>query len=124
MNSNANNERLYLIWKNPVIGYTFVVGALTQDNGYVFKYGYEYKRAKREGFKPLIAFADTDKAYHSAKLFFAFSSRLPDRKRPDIDNILSRNGLEEYDEFQLLKATGGRLPIDNIYFISTHGMAE
>ena len=44
-------------------------------------------------------------------LFPVFASCLPDRKRKDIDKILQKYGLKEFDEYELLKKSGARLPI-------------
>jgi hypothetical protein len=58
-----------------------------------------------------------DKKYKRDILFPTFSSRLPDKKRRDIDEILKKYKLDEYDEYKLLKKSGARLPIDNLKFI-------
>lgn len=71
----------------------------------------------KEGFSPLISFEDTNRVYKSQELFPVFSSRLPDRKRKDINKILKRYGLEQYDSYELLKRGGAKLPIDNLQFI-------
>jgi len=39
-----------------------------------------------------------------------FASRLPDPKRKDIDKILKKYNMSEYDQFTLLKKCQGRLP--------------
>ena len=65
----------------------------------------------------MISFKETNRVYKSAELFPAFSSRLPDRKRKDIDKILERYGLDTYDAYELLKRSGAKLPIDNLQFI-------
>ncbi len=52
-------------------------------------------------------------------MFASFSSRLPDRRRVDIDNILNKYGLTTYDEFELLRRTKSKLPIDNYSFEET-----
>jgi len=67
--------------------------------------------------KGLDSFEDTNRVYKSQELFPAFSSRLPDRKRKDINKILKRYGLEQYDSYELLKRGGAKLPIDNLQFI-------
>lgn len=77
----------------------------------------EVNEAVKAGFTPLISFENLERMYTSDELFSVFSSRLPDRKRKDIDKILSKYGLEEYDAYQLLKMSGAKLPIDNLYFI-------
>ena len=50
-------------------------------------------------------------------MFSVFSSRLPDRKRKDIDKILKKYNWEKYDSYEFLKKSGARLPIDNLQFI-------
>lgn len=73
--------------------------------------------AVSNGFEPLIAFQDIYEIYESQALFPAFSSRLPDRRRKDIKEILVRYKLERYDAFELLKKSGGKLPTDTLEFI-------
>lgn len=84
---------------------------------YEFSYGHEIEEAIKSGFELLIAFGDRNKTYENDMLFPSFSSRLPDRKRRDIARILKKYKLDEYDEYELLKKSGARLPIDNIEFI-------
>ena len=66
---------------------------------------------------PLISFPELDTTYRSDVLFPVFESRLPDKKRRDMDSILNKYGLKEYEPYQLLKRSGARLPIDSLYFI-------
>lgn len=65
----------------------------------------------------MLCFPDINKTYTDTKLFSVFASRLPDKKRKDIQNILKKYGLEEFDEYMLLKRSGARLPIDSFEFI-------
>ncbi len=58
-----------------------------------------------------------EKVYESDVLFPVFASRLPDRKRRDINKILEKYGLVEFDEFELLRKSEARLPIDTYSFI-------
>jgi hypothetical protein len=81
-------------------------------DGNLYKFGY-----LGEGFKTLVAFPDRGKIYVSDKLFPSFSSRIPDRRRSDIGHILNNYNLDGYDEFELLKRSGGRLPTDSIEFV-------
>ena len=88
------------------------------ENGkFEFKYGKQVYEAIGNGFEPLIPFDDIHKVYVSGILFPTFSSRLPDRKRKGIEEILRKYGLEKYDEYQLLKSSGAKLPIDNLWFV-------
>ena len=54
------------------------------------------------------------KFYKDDRLFTIFTSRLPDRKRKNNQEILDKYGLNEYDAYMLLKRSGVRLPIDNL----------
>jgi HipA-like protein len=111
-------DYIYLAWQEPSTGRYYIVGQLAQKNkGYEFSYGYEVEKALQRGFKLLIPFADLHKVYRSDTLFPTFSSRLPDKKRRGIEKILAKYGLKEYDAFNLLKRSGARLPIDNLWFI-------
>ncbi len=107
---------LYLIWKDPNTRRNFIVGKLTRNNNYQFEYCEEYALAEERGWKMLEAFPE-NKTYESESLFPVFSSRLPDPKRRDIQKILEKYGLMEYDDFDLLKKSGARLPIDTYEFI-------
>lgn len=86
--NKMKHEFLYLVWKHPESGKSYTVGKLIRENG-----------------------------YQSDKLFLLFSSRLPDPKRKDIKEILDKYGLDEYDGYELLKRSGGRLPIDTYELI-------
>lgn len=107
---------LYLIWKNPVNKRNYEVGKLTRADGYKFEYWNEYEQALADGWKLIQAFPEV-KEYYSKELFPVFSSRLPDKKRRDIETVLKKYGLEEYDGYELLRKSGGRLPIDTYEFI-------
>lgn len=107
---------LYLIWHNPLTKRKYIVGKLSKDKGYSFEYCGEYVEAQQAGWNYIKSFPE-HKVYNSDTLFTAFSSRLPDRKRKDILSVLKKYGLSEYDGFELLKKSGGRLPIDSYEFI-------
>lgn len=107
---------LYLIWKNPVNRRNYEVGKLTREDGYKFEYSNEYKQALEDGWELIQAFPEV-REYYSKELFPVFSSRLPDRKRRDIQTVLKKYGLQEYDGYELLRKSGGRLPIDTYEFI-------
>lgn len=113
------NQRdyIYLVWKEPITRRQYVVGKLSKNGKYEFEYEFEIKDALKQGFKPLISLDDVQKKYESERLFTSFSSRVPDRRRKDIGKILSKYGLNEYSEYELLKKSGGRLPIDDLEFI-------
>ena len=86
---------------------------------FYFKYIVEnVKEAQKDGFKLLIPFPEIDKLYYCPHLFAVFGARLPTKNRPEIDKILKEYGMSEYDEFELLKRSGAKLPIDSYEFVS------
>ena len=107
---------LLLIWKDPETMRNYTVGKLTRGDCFTFQYYGEAENAEEAGWKLLGAFP-TYQEYRSNTMFPVFSSRLPDKKRRDIQNILEKYGLMEYDEFELLRRSGARLPIDTYEFI-------
>ncbi len=108
---------LYLIWKNPQNRRNYTVGKLEKHElGYSFEYCNEYKMAQEDGWSLIQAFPE-EKKYVSEELFPVFASRLPDRKRRNIEDILKKYGLDSYDGYELLKQSGGRLPIDTYEFV-------
>lgn len=112
----SEHNFLYLIWKNPNTRRNFTVGKLTKDDKYRFEYCEEYKMALDSGWKLLEAFPE-EKEYTSQELFAAFACRLPDRKRRNIKDILKKYNLSDYDGYELLKRSSGRLPIDTYEFV-------
>lgn len=110
------NNFLYLIWKDPVTRQNFTIGKLTHDSKYRFEYCEEASDAEEAGWKLLGTFPDY-RVYESVNLFPVFSSRLPDKKRRDIKKVLEKYGLKEFDEFELLRRSGARLPIDTYEFV-------
>lgn len=110
-------DYLYLVWKCASNRRHYIVGQLTKNGEYEFQYCEEIEKALKVGFTPLVSFERLNVVYKSEILFPVFASRLPDRKRKDIKNILKKYGLEEYDSYQLLKKSGAKLPIDNLQFI-------
>ncbi len=113
------NEKdyVYLIRKEPKTRKNFIIAKLSKNRKYEFEYSEDIEEALKVGFVPLIAFNDIKKKYTSDRLFASFSSRVPDRRRKDIKKILEKYGMDEYDEYKLLKLSGGRLPIDSLEFI-------
>lgn len=114
--SGYKHNTLFLIWNDPESHSNYVVGRLTRDTVYRFVYYGDYKEAQKKGWTFLPAFPE-EAQYECDELFPAFASRLPDRKRRGIEAILVKYGLEYYDEFELLRAGGGKLPIDSYSFI-------
>lgn len=117
------NNTLYLVWTDKKTGTKTYVGQLTKTiNGYMFKYIDTSDKAKNKTWTTVLPFNDRKKIYESTKMFVPFANRLPDRKRVDIDDILKKYGLTTYDEFELLRKTKSKLPIDSYSFEETMEM--
>lgn len=110
------NNFLYLIWKHPETRRNYTIGKLSKQDGFKFEYCDDATKAESAGWRLLNAFP-AYQVYSSEKMFPVFASRLPDRKRRDIKNILQKYKLTEFDEFELLRKSGARLPIDTYEFV-------
>lgn len=110
------NDYLYLIWKDPETRRNYTVGKLTRGETFTFEYCEDVAQAEDAGWKPLGAFP-TYQVYSSEIMFPVFASRLPDKKRRDIKKILKKYNLDEFDEFELLRKSSARLPIDTYEFV-------
>lgn len=110
-------DTIYVVWQDVKSRSHFIIGTLTRKDGYEFSYGMELEQAKQHGFSPLVSFPVFDKVYRETEIFPTFACRLPDAKRRDIDSILQKYGLTKYDEFELLKRSGARLPTDTLSFV-------
>ena len=112
-------DLVYLVWKDVNTGRRYKVATLYKENGkFYFKYILEnVKEAQKHGFSLLVAFPNIESIYENSQLFASFGARLPDKRRPEIKEILSTYGMEEYDEFELLKRSGAKLPTDNYEFV-------
>lgn len=117
MSVKAGKDYLYLIWKSEKSRKQYIVGQLTKNSQYEFRYCEEVESAIADGFTPLLCFPDLKRVYKDENLFPILVSRLPDKKRKNICDILNKYGLKEYDEYLLLKRSGARLPIDRLEFI-------
>lgn len=117
MSVKDGKDYLYLIWKSEQTRNQYIIGQLTKNGQYEFQYGEEVQAAIADGFKPLLCFPDLNKVYKNDRLFTIFTSRLPDKKRKNIQEILDKYGLDKYDDYMLLKRSGARLPIDHLEFI-------
>lgn len=115
MQNNIHNY-LLLIWKDPISRRNYTIGKLTRSDKFYFEYFGEYESAREAGWRGLEAFPEK-KVYENTELFLPFSSRLPDKKRRDIKAILKKYDLPSYDEFELLRKSGARLPIDSYEFV-------
>ena len=87
-------DYLYLIWKHPETRRQYIVGILSKNGVFEFEYGKDVEEARKNGFKGIAAFDEFDKKYKSEKLFPVFASRLPDKKRRGISDILKKYNLK------------------------------
>ena len=95
-----------------------VVELYKQENTFYFKYILDnVKEAQKAGFKLLVAFPQINALYDNPKLFANFAARLPEPTRPEIKEILATYGMTEYDDFELLKRSGAKLPTDDYEFV-------
>jgi hypothetical protein len=123
MISRGGQNQLYLTWKHPQTRERYVIGCLTKDNrGYYFNYylGSDTRNvsdAQKTGvFQLLPHLDDFYKSYHAPTLFPFFAARLPKYIDSKLAAELEKQGLTS-DDFHILQATGGRLPIDDFEFI-------
>lgn len=118
MSKYNGRDYLAVIWKNADNGARYEIGRLSKNDCYEFIYEKNnLDRAIANGFEPLVAFPNFEKTYKNDEVFPAFSSRLPDKRRKDINQILEKYDLNEYDAFELLRKSGGKLPTDSLEFI-------
>lgn len=111
-----NKNSVIMVWKEPKTRRHYAVGEIEKTkDGFTFQYTHEVIDALKKGFELLLPFPEIEKEYNSEVLFPVFSTRLPDKKRPDIEDILKKYGIKEYDPFELLKH-GAKLPTDNLRF--------
>ena len=110
---------VYLVWKDVKTGQQYKIAKLYKENNtFYFKYILEnVKEAQKNGFELLIAFPQINATYENSHLFAVFGARLPDKRRPEIKEILATYGMTEYDDFELLKRSGAKLPTDNYEFV-------
>ena len=112
-------DLVYLVWTDVKTGNKYKVAKLYKENDtFYFKYILEnVKEAQKDGFELLVAFPQINATYENPHLFAVFGARLPDKRRPEIAKILEEYGMTEYDEFEMLKRSGAKLPTDNYEFV-------
>lgn len=109
-------EEIFLFWFNGHTGKEFRIGRLTKSEKFKFEYMATVRDAIADGFLLLPSFDSIGKKYECDIMFPTFSTRLPNKRRPDIEEILHKYSMSEYDEFELLKRSGAELPIDDLRF--------
>ena len=60
-----DKKKLYLVWNCRSNGKQYVVGQLSKNEQYEFKYCKEIEEALKVGFTPLISFEDVNAVYKS-----------------------------------------------------------
>ena len=114
-------ENLYLKWEDYKTGEKYVLGALCRDkanNKYYFKLNENYvKKAEQGNFSmAILPFSDVNKIYESDILFPFFRIRIPKIDKMDEDDIkelLEELDMKEFDEFEYLRKTKGKVMTDH-----------
>ena len=114
-------EYLYLKWIDYKTNKKYLIGALFRDKEkrkYYFKMSRRHveKAIKEKAIsKALLPFYDLDKIYESDEIFAIFKVRLPKIERfseDELEDFLKDLNMKEYDEFEYLRKTKGRLVTD------------
>jgi len=107
----------FLIWKDNEND-IYIIGELEKKkHSFYFKYRLEeLSKALSKGFTLLEEFPSYNHTYKKPYLFVSFANRLPPPTRPDIEKILKTYDMKEYDEFELLRRSGAKLPTDRLEF--------
>jgi len=105
-----------LLWEDKD-GNKYLLGKLyKEDNCYYFEKNIEgLSLAIRHGCFGIGNMDLTQDIIKSNTLFSFFKNRIPSIDEENIKEILQSYGLEEYDEYELLKRTHGSLLTDNYY---------
>ncbi|MBW9159542.1 hypothetical protein G9F71_001440 [Clostridium sp. FP2] len=117
MTSEVNNM-MWMIWKNSE-GESFKVGELSRrGEKYYFKYDISgVEKAEEYGFSPLPNLPRIDVEYFREELFSSFLNRIPGNDKRDASSILKQYNLKQYDAFELLKKSGGKISTDSFEFV-------
>mgnify|MGYP001861053480 FL=1 len=114
-------EYLYLKWIGYKTNKKYLIGALFRDKEkrkYYFKMSRRHveKAIKEKAIsKALLPFYDLDKIYESDEIFAIFKVRLPKIEKfseDELKDFLKDLNMKEYDEFEYLRKTKGRLVTD------------
>ena len=105
-----------LFW-NDINNNKYLLGILYKKEGmYYFEINEDgLKIALRHGCFGIGKINILEKTNKSEELFDFFKNRIPSKDNPDIDKFLSSIGLDDYDEYEILKRTGTRLLTDRYY---------
>lgn len=120
-------DELWLIWKESKAQRRYKVGSLClSNNKYTFKYiNPELDEARENGFLFYFGFEDYNKVYESDTLFYNIEARLPNKKNPSYLDVLNRYHLSiNSSDYEILKATRGKLHTDNFEFVPAFNEGE
>lgn len=118
-------KKLEIYWQCHRTHERFKVAELIKDTSeFIFKYVDNVQQFDVDGFRPIFPFLDYNKSYSSQFMFPCFKNRLPDSKRKDIEIILKKYDLKEYDDFEFLSKSEGRLPTDRLEFINPINVSQ
>lgn len=115
-------EYLYLKWFDYETNKKHLIGALIRDKQnkkYYFKLNQLYLETaikEKNISKQILPFSDLDKIYESDEIFAIFKVRLPKIERfseEELNDLLEELEMKEYDEFEYLRKTNGKLMTDN-----------
>jgi HipA-like protein len=84
-----------------------LVGTLTVDGG-LWRFEYSDKFRLEDELRPIVEFPDVNKTYINEELWQFFASRIPSTERPEVEQILRREHVDEHDAVGLLKLFGKR----------------
>lgn len=141
----AEQDKLIVAWQDASSGKYFPVAQLSrlmpqETLIYQFVYIHGIDEATRHGFKPFLAFPDTDAVYESSELFPFFANRLVPPTRHDYKDFVESLGLDPSanSPFEVLARSGGRRATDAVeifalpcvgpgeeymeYFFLSHGL--
>lgn len=110
---------IWMLWRNDQ-GEPFKVGELSRrEEKYYFRYDNDgVKKAEKYGFSPLPKLPRIDTEYFREELFCSFLTRIPGNGKKDVNSVLKEYHLVEYDPFELLVKSGGKMPKDSFEFVS------
>ncbi|MCL2355208.1 MAG: HipA N-terminal domain-containing protein [Oscillospiraceae bacterium] len=108
--------KLKLIWMDTKDN-TYELGILeNKDDKYYFTIQYEnLKQATRNGCLGIGALDLSETFFESDELFDFFKERIPEEDHPRLEVWMQKFNLGEYNEMELLKATGAMIATDRYY---------
>ncbi len=92
-----------------------LIGNLQFDNStWIFEYSNDFKNQHR--LRPITDFPDLDKQYQQSELWPFFSSRIPTKNQPMVQEALRKHSEESFDTVKMLEMFGKRT-ITNPYVL-------